>query len=98
MVVSENYPQLRATANFSELQAQLEGTENRISVERGKFNETVKGYNGTVLSFPANLLFSSKFPAKPYFAAQEGAATAPKVKFDFNKTPAPSVQPATPVR
>jgi len=82
MVVVENYPQLKATQNFSELQAQLEGTENRISVERMKFNESAQLYNSYLRKFPANMfagLFG--FQKKAYFQAVEGAEKAPEVKF-----------------
>jgi LemA protein len=91
LVVSERYPELRATENFKELQAQLEGTENRISVERGRFNETVQAYNAAVRSFPA-LLYAAAlgFKDKPYFTSTPGAETPPKVQFDFGKTPAPA--------
>jgi len=84
MVVVENYPDLKATANFRDLQAQLEGTENRIAVERMRFNEDVRTYNGKLLSFPTNMiagLFGSKFKEKSFFAADKGAEAAPKVKF-----------------
>ena len=86
LVVSERYPELRATENFKELQAQLEGTENRIAVERGRFNETVQTYNSSVKSFPT-LLFAGMwgFHEKPYFTAAAGAENAPKVQFDFGK-------------
>ncbi|HWH69956.1 MAG TPA: LemA family protein [Candidatus Sulfotelmatobacter sp.] len=96
LVVSERYPELRATENFRELQAQLEGTENRISVERGRFNESVQAYNGAVKSFPA-VLYAGMFGfrERPYFTATPGAETAPKVQFDFNK-PAPAPTPEKP--
>jgi LemA protein len=84
MVVVEKYPDLKATENFRELQAQLEGTENRISVERMRFNEAAQAFNTKRNSFPTVLIagfFGSKFADKPYFKAQEGADTAPKVKF-----------------
>jgi LemA protein len=86
LVVAERYPDLKATANFQTLQAQLEGTENRISVERGRFNDAVRAYNTAVKSFPATLyagLFG--FREKPYFTATPGAETPPKVQFDFGK-------------
>lgn len=88
LVVVERYPELRATQNFQTLQAQLEGTENRISVERGRFNQSVQSYNTAVKSFPA-ILYAGVFGfhPKPYFAAQPGAETAPKVQFDFGKQP-----------
>jgi len=82
MVVVENYPQLKATQNFLELQAQLEGTENRITVERIKFNETAQAYNTYVKRFPSNIfagLFG--FKEKAYFKAQEGSEKAPQVQF-----------------
>jgi LemA protein len=91
LVVVERYPELRATQNFRDLQAQLEGTENRIAVERRNFNVAVEAYNTTVKRFPG-LLFASRFPPKPYFQAQAGAETAPKVNFDFGKQPAATNQ------
>ena len=82
MVVMEQYPQLKATQNFSELQAQLEGTENRISVERMKFNETAQAYNTYLRSFPANILSGMfGFQKKAYFTADKGAEKAPQVQF-----------------
>jgi len=80
--VAENYPELKANENFLQLQAQLEGTENRISVERRKFNETVQGYNTTVKRFP-NSVFAGLFgfKEKEYFRAVPGSETAPKVEF-----------------
>ena len=82
IAVSESYPDLKANQNFLELQAQLEGTENRISVARKEFNEVAKTYNVAVRRFPANLvakLFG--FGQKPYFEAAEGTETAPRVQF-----------------
>lgn len=82
LVAVENYPQLKANENFLQLQAQLEGTENRISVERRKFNETVQSYNTAIKLFPASFVANmSGFTEKQYFAAAEGADTAPKVEF-----------------
>lgn len=82
MVVVERYPDLKANQNFLELQAQLEGTENRITVERQKFNETTRVYNTYIKSFPQNMLAGMfGFAAKPYFEAAQGAETAPKVEF-----------------
>jgi len=82
MVVVEKYPDLKANQNFLELQAQLEGTENRIAVERKKFNETTRTYNTLIKHFPKNLMAGLfGFEAKPYFAAQQGAEQAPEVKF-----------------
>jgi LemA protein len=83
MVVSEQYPQLKATQNFLELQSQLEGTENRIAVERQKFNEVVKDYNTYVRKFP-QVLYAGifGFDKKGYFEATTGADKAPEVKFE----------------
>jgi len=84
LVVVEKYPELKATENFKELQAQLEGTENRITVERMRFNETAQAFNTRRNRFPAVIIagfFGAKFNEKPYFKAQAGAETAPKVKF-----------------
>lgn len=95
LLVTENYPQLRATEAFQNLQVQLEGTENRISVERNNFNGAVQAYNTVVRSFPTNLLAGMfGFPPRPFFTAQPGADKAPEVKFDFNRAPA-SPAPAT---
>jgi LemA protein len=83
LVVVEKYPELKATENFKELQAQLEGTENRIAVERMRFNEAAQAFNTRRNRFPAVIVagFFPKFAEKPYFKAQPGAETAPKVKF-----------------
>ena len=82
MVVVERYPDLKANQNFLELQAQLEGTENRITVERQKFNETTRVYNTYIKSFPQNMLAGMfGFAAKPYFEASAGSEVAPKVEF-----------------
>ena len=82
LVAVENYPQLKANENFLQLQAQLEGTENRISVERRKYNETVQLYNTAIKLFPASFVANmSGFTAKQYFEAAEGTETAPKVEF-----------------
>ena len=84
MAVSENYPQLKATANFRDLQAQLEGTENRITVERQRFNEAAQAFNTRRNRFPTVLIagfFGDKFATKPYFQAQAGSEKAPEVKF-----------------
>jgi LemA protein len=82
MVVVEAYPQLKATQNFSELQAQLEGTENRITVERMKFNEVAQAYNTFRRSFPSNIFAGIfGFKEKPYFKAVAGAEKAPQVQF-----------------
>lgn len=82
MAVVENYPDLKANENFKDLQAQLEGTENRIAEARREFNETAKAYNTKVRSIPANIVAAiAKFDQKGYFTAEEGAQTAPKVQF-----------------
>ena len=84
MVVVERYPELKATQNFRDLQSQLEGTENRISVERMRFNETAQAFNTKRESFPTVLvagLFGQRFEPKAYFKAQPGAEKAPEVKF-----------------
>lgn len=82
MMVTENYPQLKATQNFSELQAQLEGTENRITVERMKFNEVVQDYNIQVKRFPSNIFAGMfGFREKAFFKAVQGAEKAPQVQF-----------------
>ena len=82
LLIQENYPDLKANENFRDLQAQLEGTENRIATERMKFNQAVKDYNTNIRRFPANIIASAfGFEKKGYFEAQAGAETAPKVKF-----------------
>ncbi|MCW3461814.1 LemA family protein [Chitinophaga nivalis] len=82
LAVSENYPELKANQNFMNLQAQLEGTENRINVARNDFNEAVNSYNSSVRTFPNNLVAGiTGFKQKGYFEAQAGADTAPQVKF-----------------
>src|SRR5271156_1871230 len=84
LVVVERYPDLTATENFRDLQAQLEGTENRISVERRDFNTAVQDYDTAIKSFPAVLYAGMfNFHDKPYFAAAPGAENAPKVQFNF---------------
>lgn len=84
LVVSERYPDLKASANFRDLQAQLEGTENRITVERGRFNEVVQAYDTKIKTLPTVLFAAlAGFQPKPYFQATVGAETAPAVKFDF---------------
>jgi len=82
MVVVEKYPELRATQNFRDLQIELEGTENRISTERRKFNEVAQSFNTYIKRFPQNIIAGIfGFTAKPYFEAMEGAEKAPEVKF-----------------
>jgi LemA protein len=96
LVVVEAYPDLKANQNFRDLQAQLEGTENRISVERMKFNERAQEYNTARLRFPTALLAGMfGFAEKAYFRSQPGAETAPKVDFNFGSpaAPAPAASP-----
>lgn len=82
LMVQENYPDLKANQNFLDLQSQLEGTENRIAVERQKFNETARTYNTLIRQFPKNIFAGMfGFEKKPYFEADEAAMTAPKVEF-----------------
>ena len=82
LAITENYPELKANENFKELQAQLEGTENRISVERRNFNEVARSYNTAIRTFPKSLLAGMfGFEKRPYFEAEEGANKAPEVKF-----------------
>ena len=86
LVVTENYPQLKSNENFLMLQSQLEGTENRISVERKKFNEAVQEYNTKARSFPTLIMAKIfGFKEKQYFKGKEGSEQAPDVKFDFKK-------------
>jgi LemA protein len=96
LVVVERYPDLKATANFVSLQAQLEGTENRITVSRRDFNNAVQAYDTAVKSFPAVFYAGAfGFYEKPYFAATAGSEMPPKVQFNFDNTkPAPA--PAKP--
>lgn len=82
MVVVEQYPELKATQNYRDLQVTLEGTENRISVERRKFNEVAQSYNAYIKRFPQNFIAGMfAFQVKPYFKSVEGAENAPKVNF-----------------
>jgi len=84
LVVAERYPDLKANSSFRDLQAELAGTENRIAVERMRFNEAAQAFNTTRQSFPTNIFagfFGSRFQEKAYFKAASGAETAPKVKF-----------------
>lgn len=84
LVVAERYPELKATAGFRDLQAQIEGTENRIAVERGRFNEAVQAYNTAIKRFPAAIFAGMLGHApRPYFTATAGSETPPKVDFDF---------------
>jgi LemA protein len=85
LVVSERYPDLKATGNFQTLQSQLEGSENRIAVERGRFNDLARVYNSSIRRFPA-VFFAGLFNFQPkaYFTATPGAERPPEVKFDFD--------------
>ena len=94
MMVSERYPELQANQGFRDLRVTLEGTENRITVERGRFNERVQSYNTAIRRFPA-VLIAGFFghQVRPYFTATAGAETPPKVEFDFGQRPAPTAKP-----
>ena len=82
LAITENYPNLKANENFRELQAQLEGTENRITVERRNFNEVAREYNTAIRTFPKTIIAGMcGFDKRPYFEAEEGANKAPEVKF-----------------
>ena len=82
LAITESYPELKANEKFKELQAQLEGTENRISVERRNFNEIARTYNSAIRSFPRSIIAGMfGFEKRPYFEAEEGANKAPEVKF-----------------
>ena len=95
LVVVERYPELKANANFRDLQAQLEGTENRIAVERMRFNETAQAYNTTLLKFPTNITGRLLgFKQKPYFHGTPGSEKPPAVNFNFGATPVPATAPA----
>jgi len=98
LVITENYPQLKSNENFLRLQDELAGTENRIAVERRRYNETVQDYNTYISLFPNSLVASiGGFTRNDaYFKTDEGARTAPKVNFDFNKSTTPAPAPATP--
>lgn len=95
LVVVERYPELRATGNFQTLQAQLEGTENRIAVERGRFNEVAQAYNAAIKRVPTVFFAAALgFKERPYFNATPAAQTPPDVKFDFgSQQPAPAKAP-----
>src|SRR5438093_3417607 len=95
LVVVERYPELKANQNFLSLQAQLEGTENRISVERGNFNKTVQDYNIAVRSFPTNFVAGMLgFAPRPFLTAQAGSEKPPTLQLKFG-TPAPAAPAAT---
>jgi LemA protein len=90
LVVSENYPDLKANQNFIDLQAQLEGTENRITTARNYFNQAAQSYNTAVQSFPSNFVAGmSGFTTRPYFQAKEGSDVPPTVNFDNMTNAAP---------
>lgn len=98
LVVVERYPDLKANQNFLELQSQLEGTENRIAVERRRYNEVAQQFNTGVLKFPANIVANmSGFKPKAYFKGAAGSQQAPDVNFNFGNTP-PTPTPATGTR
>lgn len=83
LVITENYPQLNSNQTLQNLMTQLEGTENRVSVERGRFNETVGYFNGRIITFPGNVVASMfGFTKRAFFKADEKASTAPVVKFN----------------
>ena len=92
LVVAEKYPDLKATENFRDLQAQIEGTENRIAVARDRFNVAAQQYNTAIRTFP-NVLYAGlfNFKERAYFAAAAGSDVAPKVQFDFNSNSQPPV-------
>jgi LemA protein len=98
LAVVENYPQLKSNENFLRLQDELAGTENRIAVERRRYNDTLQNYNTYISLFPNSLVagMSGFTRNDAYFKADEGSRTAPKVNFDTNKSPAPAATP-TPV-
>jgi len=94
LVIVENYPQLKSNENFLRLQDELAGTENRIAVERKRYNDALQDYNSYLLKFPNNLIagFAGFKPNEAYFQASEGSRQVPKV--DFNTKPAPQAAPA----
>jgi LemA protein len=96
LVVVENYPQLKSNENFLRLQDELAGTENRIAVERRRYNEAVQDYNTYISLFPNSLVasFGGFTRNDAYFKTDEGARQAPKVNFDYSKPAAPSTAPA----
>jgi LemA protein len=100
LVITENYPQLKSNENFLRLQDELAGTENRIAVERRRYNDTIQDYNTYISLFPNSLIagFAGFTRNDAYFKTEEGARTAPKVNFDFNKSPAPANPAPAPSR
>jgi len=98
LVVVERYPDLKSNQNFLELQSQLEGTENRIAVERRRYNEVAQTFNASVLKFPANIVANmSGFKPKAYFKGAAGSQNAPEVNFNFGSAPS-TAAPATGTR
>ena len=100
LVITENYPQLKSNENFLRLQDELAGTENRIAVERRRYNEVVQDYNTYISLFPNSLVASiGGFTRNDaYFKSEEGARTAPKVNFDLNKSTAPATPAPAPAK
>jgi LemA protein len=98
LVVVENYPQLKSNENFLRLQDELAGTENRIAIERRRYNETVQAYNTNIATFPNSFIASMFGFARndAYFKTDEGARSAPKVNFNFNNAPSSPAPAATP--
>ncbi len=98
LVIVENYPQLKSNENFMRLQDELAGTENRIAVERRRYNDTVQDYNTYIALFPNSLVagFAGFARNDAYFKTDEGARQAPKVNFDFNKPAAAPIQQSAP--
>src|SRR5215467_3285043 len=96
LAIAENYPQLKSSENFLRLQDELAGTENRIAVERKRYNDTLRDYNTYVQQFPASLFAASAGfkPNNAYFEASEGSRSAPKVDFSNPSTSTPQTQPA----
>jgi LemA protein len=100
LVVVERYPDLKSNQNFLELQSQLEGTENRIAVERKRYNDVAQVFNTAVLQFPASIvagMSGDRFKPKAYFQGAKGSSQAPEVNFNFGNTPA-APAPATGTR
>jgi LemA protein len=96
LVITENYPQLKSNENFLRLQDELAGTENRIAVERRRYNDVVQDFNTYIALFPNSLVASMGGFTRndAYFKADEGSRTAPRVNFDFNKSQAPAAAPS----
>jgi LemA protein len=98
LVITENYPQLKSNENFLRLQDELAGTENRIAVERKRYNDTLQDYNTYISLFPNSFIagLAGFTRNDAYFKADEGSRTAPKVDFDFNKSQAPATPTPAP--